>query len=285
MKIAVLAKSGMLGSSFLKHLAGHKNWEVFAFDREELDITDSASIERNLEKISPDFVINCSGYTAVDNAETDKDAAFKVNGYACGKLAEVCKNLGAILIHFSTDYVFDGESSGGYAENDKPNPINVYGASKLEGENLIQKNSDKYYIIRTSWLFGENGKNFVNTMLELGKTKKSLNVVGDQIGCPTYTHDLCEVAIENFIFSGGLSGGGKHPFGIYHLTNSGSTSWCDFAKKIFEFSKMDIIVNKVSSDEFVRPAKRPKCSILKNTKIAALQPWEEALKAFLRLGD
>jgi dTDP-4-dehydrorhamnose reductase len=283
MKIAILAKSGMLGSCFFHHLAVRERVEVFAFDKEELDITDSASVERTLARISPDFVINCSGYTAVDNAETDKDAAFRVNGYACGKLAEACKNSGAILIHFSTDYVFDGESGGGYAENDKPNPINVYGASKLEGENLIQKNSDKYYIIRTSWLFGENGKNFVGAMLELGKTKKSLNVVGDQIGCPTYTNDLCEAVIKNFLSGGGISESGL-PFGIYHLTNSGTCSWYDFAKKIFEFSKMEVEVNKVSSDEFVRQAKRPKCSILKNTKIAGLRPWEEALMAYLRLG-
>ncbi len=274
MKIVILAKSGMLGSCFLRNLSGIKDFEVFAFSKEELDITDSALLDSTLKKISPDFVVNCTGYTAVDNAETDKDAAFKINGYACGKLAEICKNSGAVLIHFSTYYVFDGEVLGGYAENDKPNPINVYGASKLEGENLIRKNCEKYYIIRTSWLFGENGKNFVNTMLELGKTKKSLNVVGDQIGCPTYTNDLCEAVIKNFL-------GGGLPFGIYHLTNSGSCSWYDFAKKIFEFSKINVEVNKVSSNEFVRPAKRPKCSILKNTKVDGLRPWEEALRAFL----
>lgn len=275
MKILLLAKSGMLGSCFRQSDALP---EIFAFDKDELDITDSSSIERALAEISPHFVINCAGYTAVDNAETDKENAFKINGGACGKLASACKNSGAILIHFSTDYVFDGECKGGYAENDKPNPINVYGASKLEGENLIRKNCDKYYIIRTSWLFGEKGKNFVSTMLELGKTKKSLNVVGDQIGSPTYTSDLCEAVIKNFLSVGE---GDRLPFGIYHLTNSGYLSWYDFAKKIFEFSGMDVEVNKVSSEEFVRPAKRPKCSILKNTKIANLRSWEDALKDFL----
>jgi len=195
--------------------------------------------------------------------------------------------------------VFDGENPEGYKEINEPSPINVYGESKLKGEQLIADNMDNYYIIRTSWLFGENGKNFVETMLNLGKTKTELDVVDDQIGSPTYAKDLCEEIIRCFLtpFISNLpkqhdreidedrvSPSKKLPFGIYHLTNFEHVSWCGFAKKIFELEKLDVKVNPITSDKFPKPARRPHCSILLNTKFdSKMRSWKEALKVYLEL--
>lgn len=266
----------MLGSCFSERLSGNENFELFEYDR-DLDITDYSVLRAVFQRISPDFVINCAAYTDVDGAETNRELAFKVNGEACKNIAKACKGISAILIHFSTDYVFDGRKKDGcrdsYCESDSPNPINVYGESKLLGEKMIIETMADVYIIRTSWLFGPNGKNFVDTMLKLATERDQLSVVGDQVGSPTYTKDLCE-AVVRFFFK-------KPAFGIYHLTNSGACSWHEFAKKIFEIKNIDVKVNKITSEEFPRPAKRPSCSILKNTKIMSLRPWEEALKAYL----
>ncbi len=287
----------MLGSQMLKTLSGGVDFEMYAFDKDDLDITDETALKSIFERISPDFVINTAGYTAVDDCETERETAFKINSEASGAIAAVCKAENAVLLHISTDYVFDGENSSGYREDDVPSPINVYGESKLRGEELITKNWDKYYIVRTSWLYGENGKNFIDTMLKLGKTKKEIDVVDDQIGSPTYTKDLCEEVIRCFLMPyvsnlpkqhdrtiglGYDSSMKKLPFGIYHLTNSEHTSWCGFAKKIFELAKLDIRVNPVKSDAFPRPAKRPHCSILLNTKFdCKMRSWQDALKAYL----
>lgn len=287
----------MLGSQMLKTLSGGVDFETYAFDKEDLDIADETALKSIFERISPDFVINAAGYTAVDDCETERETAFKINGDAPGSIAAVCKAENAVLLHISTDYVFDGENSSGYREDDVPSPINVYGESKLRGEELIAKNWDNYYIVRTSWLYGENGQNFIDTMLKLGKTKKEIDVVDDQAGSPTYSKDLSEELIRCFLmpFVSGLpkqhdrtiglghdSSMKKLPFGIYHLTNSEHTSWCGFAKKIFEFMKMDIKVNPVTSGQFPRPAKRPHCSILQNTKLdCKMRSWRDALKAYL----
>ncbi len=287
----------MLGSQMLKTLSGGVDFEMYAFDKEDLDVTDETALKSIFERISPDFVINCIGFTAVDDCETKRETAFKINGEASGAIAAVCKAENAVLLHISTDYVFDGENSSGYREDDVPSPINVYGESKLRGDELIAKNWDNYYIVRTSWLYGENGQNFIDTMLKLGKTKKEIDVVDDQIGSPTYTKDLCEEIIRCFLMPyvsnlpkqhdrtmglGHDSPVEKPSFGIYHLTNSGNVSWCEFAKKIFEFMKMNIKVNPVTSEQFPRPARRPHCSILLNTKLdCKMRSWEEALKAYL----
>lgn len=298
MKILLLGKSGMLGSYFLKYLAGDEDFEMYAFSKEELDITSFSKLQETFDRIKPGFVINCAAYTAVDNCESNRQLAFMVNAEAAGQIARACKKSGAILLHFSTDYVFDGKKAEGYKEDDLPSPINVYGESKLQGEQLIAANCDKYYIVRTSWLFGLNGKNFVDTMLKLGKERRELNVVGDQIGSPTYTKDLCEAVVRNFLDSyiadlprqhdldlpvREKSSERKLNFGIYHLSNSGVCSWYEFAKKIFELAKMEVKVNKITSEEFLRPALRPHCSILINTKTPKLRLWEEGLKAYLDL--
>lgn len=287
----------MLGSCFLSHLSGSEDFEMFAYDKEKIDITDSAALNDLFKRVSPDFVINCAAYTAVDDAESNRELAFAINGEACGTIAELCKREKAILIHFSTDYVFDGENEHGYSENDEPSAINVYGESKLLGEELIKKNIDQYYLVRTSWLFGPNGKNFVDTMIKLGRERDEVSVVKDQIGSPTYSHDICMAVIKNFLnpylsnlpkhhehaLKESSEFGEKLEFGIYHLTNAGFVSWYEFAQKIFELMGMDVKVKPVTSDEFVRAAKRPHYSVLQNTKLASLRPWQEALKAYLEL--
>lgn len=333
----------MLGSCFLKHLAGDKDFEMYAFDK-DLDITNFEELSKKFEKISPNFVINCAAYTDVDGCESNKEVAFKTNGESLVEIAKACKKYGSILIHFSTDYVFDGKKEDGYCESDSPNPINVYGESKMLGEKMIIEAMNRvapssaspsvfvsapastsvlsspstpapvrsaidsgFYIIRTSWLFGPNGKNFVDTMIKLSHERDELNVVGDQIGSPTYTNDLTSAVIDFFLapylvdlptqHEHSLKNEHEHachefayaygapikklPFGIYHLTNSGICSWYEFAKKLFELKNIDVKVNAITSDELLRPAKRPSCSILKNTKLMPLRHWEEALKAYL----
>lgn len=299
MKILLLGKSGMLGSCFLKNFFSNLDFELYAFSKEDLDVTNTVLLKELFKKISPTFVVNCSAYTAVDDCEINKELAFNINGRAPGEIAKICKELNCCLVHFSTDYVFNGKKAEGYNENDSTDPINIYGESKLIGEDLIKENMDKYYIIRISWLFGENGKNFVDSMINLGKTKDTIDVVSDQIGSPTYTRDLCK-AIESFFIlpnmpefehnheyslrTGDLEIHKKLPFGIYHLTNFGQTSWYDFAKKIFEIMKMNVSVKETTSEKFKRPAKRPSFSTLLNTKTdIRLRRWEEALKAYLNI--
>ena len=200
--------------------------------------------------------------------------AFKINAEAVEVMARACDESGSALIHVSTDYVFDGASIDGYAENAERNPINIYGKSKAKGEEMIQQYLDKYYIVRTSWLYGENGKNFVKTMLKLAETKTELEIVNDQVGSPTYTKDLCRAVIENFIDN-------KPEFGIYHLANAGKCSWFDFAAEIFRVAGKEIKLNPITTERLGRPASRPKCSILINTKLPALRSWKNALSDFL----
>lgn len=271
----------MLGSCFMDFFVGMIGQEVHAFSHEELDVCDPEKLVMKFAEIRPEIVINCTAYTAVDDAEKNREAAFKVNAEAVGNLAKLCRKFDAVLIHFSTDYVFDGKAAEGYKEDDATGPINVYGESKLAGEKLIAENMEKYYLIRTSWLFGKNGKNFVDTMIELGQNAlqngTQLKVVSDQIGSPTYTHDLVKAVIANFIEK-------KSPFGIYHLTNSGTCSWYDFAKKIFEIRGMNVGVLPVTTDKFPRPARRPMRSVLINNKLnEGLKNWQEGLKSYLNL--
>ncbi|MBD3360665.1 dTDP-4-dehydrorhamnose reductase [Candidatus Peregrinibacteria bacterium] len=289
----------MLGSCFFTSLSGREDFEMYAFNKSDLDITDNVALKSVFEEVSPDFVVNCAGYTAVDDCENNQELAFKVNGLAPGEIAKLCKKENACLVHFSTDYVFDGDKKDGYEENDETSPINVYGESKLKGEKMIAENMKQYYIVRTSWLFGENGRNFVSTVIQLSKTNDELKIVGDQLGSPTYTKDLSGSVIKNFLspLLSNLPVQHKHnlheesdkinkkpPFGIYHLTNSEITSWFKFAEKIFQILNIDVKLKEITSDELPRPAKRPKYSILLNTKIKdSLRSWEKALEAYLKL--
>lgn len=259
----------MLGKALAEALYAH---EVVAVDKSELDITSATAVEKIFAENNFDFCVNAAAYTAVDKAETEIEKAMLVNSEAVGNLAEICAANKIKLIHFSTDYVFDGESNEGYREDAIPNPVNAYGKSKLLGEELIQRSGCEFAIIRLSWLFGD-GKNFVETMLRLAAENPEIKVVSDQIGKPTYAKDLAE-ATKNLIQN--------WQSGIFHLTNEGETSWFDFAQKIFELKKLPVKVIPITSEEFPTPARRPKNSVLLNTKLPKLRNWKEALEEYLR---
>jgi dTDP-4-dehydrorhamnose reductase len=231
----------------------------------DLDVTDKEMIFQTIREIKPDVVINAAAYTDVDGCEDNVEHAFKVNGESLLNIANACHEVGATLVYFSTDYVFDGTKKK-YSESDPLNPINVYGQSKLKGEQNIIKNMDDYRIIRTSWLYGKHGHNFVDTMLKLSEQMDEVMVVNDQFGKPTYAADLAHKTAEIIDMKPG----------IYHITNEGVCSWYEFASSI--------IPNAVqcSSEEFVRKAKRPTYSILVNTKTEPLRHWKEALTDYLK---
>jgi len=252
-------------------MLGHALQQVFpeALTKgRDLDITDDARVRAFLMDNKPAIVINAAAYTDVEVCEEKREQAFEVNGRAPGYIAEACHESGSLLVHYSTDYVFNGEKQD-YIETDVPYPINVYGASKLLGEQMIQKNHVNFLIIRTSWLYGPHGRNFVDTMLTLSSRMEQVKVVNDQFGRPTYTHDLA-VETRNLLE--------KEP-GIYHITNNGTCTWYEFAKAI--------IPNAVpcSTDEFPRKATRPKHSVLVSTKTQPLRHWREALADYLTTKD
>lgn len=260
----------MLAYALQQHLQNH---EVHTFNHEQLDIADRDQVLSTIMNLKPEVVINTAAYNAVDNAEDNQDLAFKVNAEGPQYLAEACSTNDAFLIHFSTDYVFDGTNADGYQENAAKNPLNVYGKSKSIGEDLIKENCSHYAIIRTSWLFGPNGNNFVTTMLGLAEKNKELNVVNDQRGCPTYTMDLAQ-ALAEFI---------KHPqAGTFHLTNSTILTWFEFAQKIFRRAGIEIQLKPISSQELNRKAPRPQNSVLLNTKLKPLRDLDSALDDFLK---
>ena len=270
MKILVTGAKGMLGQDLCPILED-EGYEVIETDIDNLDITNSENTENVLSSHKPNYVIHCAAYTNVDKAEEDEVNAFKINAQGTKNIANACKKLGITLIYISTDYVFDGEKKGKYLPSDKTNPQNVYGKSKLAGEEYV-KTCDKYYIARTSWLYGHHGKNFVETMLSL-KNKDELKVVDDQIGCPTWTVELAKGIVELIEE--------EPPYGIYHICGSGKTSWFGFAKKIFELMNIEVNLKPCTTAEFPRKAKRPQNSIMENEGIC--RNWETALKEYLEL--
>lgn len=259
-KTLIIGSSGMLGSDLCKAFP-----DAVKLTHHDLDITDREQVIESILKIKPDVVINAAAYTNVDGCEDNKELAFQVNGYGPGYIAEACARAGAKLVHFSTDYVFDG-SKKEYVESDIPDPINVYGDSKLLGEKKIIENMDDYRIVRISWLFGIHGKNFVETMLKLSGEMDTVKVVNDQFGKPTYTMDLASKVKEIIELEPG----------IYHITNDGICSWYEFASSIIDN------VIPCTSEEFPRKAKRPKYSVLVNTKTEPMRHWREALKDYLQ---
>ena len=268
-KIVIFGADGMLGTALLKTFKYHN---VYAFNKKQIDITKKNAVFKKINKIKPNIVINAAAYTDVDGCEKNKKLAFDVNGKAVKTIAEACKKNNALLIHISTDYVFDGKQKS-YKENDKTNPINVYGKSKKLGEKYLMQTLDSYYLIRTSWLFGFNGKNFVDTILRLSKEEKELKVVNDQFGRPTYTEDLAK-KIREVIER-------QKPFGIYHITNSGTCTWFQFAKKIIKLKKVSVKVTPIKSTQLNRTAIRPKYSVLLSTKLSPLRHWHYALKDYM----
>ena len=253
---------------------------VRTLTRMELDVTDKEAVSRILSG-EPKIIINATGYTDVNAAERNKDLAMEINGKAVGYLAEVAKQSGSVFIHISTDYVFDGQNAEGYSEDARPaNPLNAYGVSKLAGEEELRSIAPDYYLIRTSWLFGRSGDSFPHTMLRLASERNTLKVVNDQHGKPTYVADLAQ-AIGDMVKKTDTPE--QHSFGTYHIINEDITTWYDFAQEIFRISGLasTVQVTAVSSLEFPSPAKRPEYSVLLNTKLPHLRPWQEAIADYL----
>lgn len=271
----LLGKNGMLGSEFMKLLSSKEGLELVATDKEGFDITDKRALEMFFDEQMPKIVINCAAYTFVDNCEKNSELAFEVNAEAPKNIAKFCKKHDAILIHFSTDYVFAGEKQN-YFEDDTPSPISVYGNSKFQGEKNIISEGCKYYIIRISTLFGEFGNNFVRKIYEVAKSNSSIDVVDDYVSCPTYARDLAERIVDNFI-------PGDLEFGVYHLTNEGALSRYGFAKKIIEISGLETEVKPKLAEKLDNVAARPHWSILKSKKVKPLRHFEDALKVYLDL--
>lgn len=269
-KILIIGAKGMLGQVLVREFS---DYLVAAWDIEEINITNHSQVIEKISWLKPAVIINAAAYTEVDDCETNRDICMSVNGEALEYLAEAANKIKARLVHYSTDYIFDGTKSDGYPENfAKFDPVNFYGKSKLVGEQKAAK-AVKHYIIRTQWLYGHGGKNFVDTMLRLGKEKDKLKIVNDQHGSPTWVKDLAQASRK-------LCESGK-PEGVYHLVNDGETTWYEFALKIFELSGIDVKVDPVPSSEFPTPAKRPEYSRLLNTKFATLRTWQEALQEYL----
>jgi dTDP-4-dehydrorhamnose reductase len=275
MKILIIGAKGMLGQA-LRQAEGDK--QVIAWDREEIDITNEVEVREKIKALKPEVIINCAAYNAVDKAEGEVDVANKLNGEAVGYLAKISKELGAILVQYSTGYVFRGDKPS-YREDDEPNPINAYGRSKLLGEKRLQENCEKYYLIRTNLLFGRpaagiNGKkSFIEIMLQKSGETDKIEVVNDEFSNPTYVVDLARATYELVEK--------KHPFGIYHLINDGQASWYDWAKEIFAIKNIKINLIPISGEKLKRQAQRPKYSVLANTKFLKLRSWPEAVREYL----
>lgn len=276
MKFFVAGANGMLASDLIPLL--EEKGEILSGDLPDFDITDKKAIDNYLRKVKPDVVINCAAYTAVDRAEEEKETAYAVNGRGAGNLAEVCGKIKARLIHISTDFVFDGEKNRPYEEKDATNPISVYGSSKLEGERIIQEIMSDYVIIRTSWLYGQHGNNFVETVARLASEREDLGIVFDQIGSPTYAKDLSR-AIINLISA--------EP-GIYNFSNEGVCSWYDFACEIIALLKEKggsltlKNLRPIRTEEYPTPARRPPYSVLdkskyKKTTSKSIPHWRDGL--------
>lgn len=275
-KILVTGANGQLGQCLQKISSQFEEFEFIFTDSETLDITNKEEVNDFFWQNAPDFCINAAAYTAVDLAETDIEKAFLVNADGAENLAEACAENNAQFIHVSTDYVFDGENNLAYTEEDFTNPLGVYGASKLAGDELALEVNPCSVILRTSWVYSEFGKNFVKTMLSLFATKEELNIVADQFGQPTNANDLAE-AIMKIIKSEKITPG------IFNFSNLGRISWFDFAEKIAELSDAKIKLNAIETSQYPTPAKRPKNSVLDLDKISKtyavpLKPWEESLE-------
>lgn len=273
MKVLVTGAKGMLGQD-LCPIFEDAGMFVIETDVENLDITDFKAAENFITNTKPQIIVHLAAYTNVDGAETDREKADLINHKAAENLARISKKTGAILIYASTDYVFDGTKKEPYLPNDPVNPLSVYGKTKALGETAVIENAEKYYIARTSWLYGINGKNFIETMLKFGKAGKEIKVVNDQTGSPTYTVDLA-LGILKLL---------NKPFGIYHISGEGETTWYDFANEIFTQADIKADLAPVSTEEYTKGqnkvvAIRPKYSTLQNS--VPMRHWKEALQSYL----
>lgn len=277
MRILITGCKGQLGLELIRQLTQSKeNYELTNTNRHKMDITDYKQVFNLIEMLKPDVVINCAAYTNVDQCETDEFSAFRTNAMGPQYLSAAAFKVNAKIIQISTDYVFNGEGSTPKKEFDPVCPINCYGKSKAQGDNLVRETNPRHFIIRTAWLYGQ-GENFVTTMLTLAKEKKQIDVVSDQIGSPTSTVDLARCITDLL---------NTEAYGTYHATSEGACSWYDFAVKIFELSSLDIKINPIASKQLCRLAQRPKFSVLDNFMLKvqglnAFRNWEDSLEQYI----
>ena len=275
MKVLVTGVNGQLGHDIVEECQ-KRNIEAIGVDVKEMDITDAHQVDEVITETKPDAIIHCAAWTAVDKAEDEVEQCRKVNRDGTKHIVDVCEKLELPLMYFSTDYVFDGQGEEPWNEYDERHPLNVYGKTKYEGELEVER-LKKHFIIRISWVFGINGGNFIKTMLRLGKERKEVSVVNDQIGSPTYTYDLARLCVDMIQ---------TKEYGTYHATNEGICSWYEFACEIFKQAKMDVIVHPVDSTQFPTRAVRPKNSRMNQTELdkhgfTRLPSWQDALERYL----
>lgn len=292
MRILITGARGQLGSEISEMIEErfstlgkidnvYSESKVLSTSKDSLDITSINNVREMLIGFRPNIVINAAAFTNVDKCETDLDLAFEVNVLGARNLAIVCKEIDSKLIHLSTDYVFNGNNDIPYKEYDSPNPINVYGDTKYLGEKYVQQFCDKYFILRTSWLFGKKGKNFVKTIIKIAAESDQIDVVADQVGNPTNSEDLSFHILKLAL---------TDEYGIYHCSGNGSCSWFEFAKKIIEYKNMDCLINPIKTKELKQVAKRPSYSCLDNLMLRCtigdkMRHWEDALKTFIKKSE
>ena len=287
MVVLVTGANGQLGQSIQSIAGSYPDIQFVFCSSSDLDITNKENCVFVFDKSNPDYCINAGAYTAVDKAESESEKAHLINVIGAKNLAEACKDFGVTLIHISTDFVFDGNKSLPYTEEDATNPQSIYGQTKLDGESAIQKIINNYFIIRTSWVYSQFGNNFMKTILRLAKERKSLNIVSDQIGTPTNAIDLAEAILKITLFSSLSKAEGRgEAFGIYNFSNEGECSWYDFAKKILEINNINIDLQPIHTTSYPTPAKRPKYSVLNKSKIKnrfgiEIKSWEESLETIV----
>lgn len=277
MRVFVTGVKGQLGYDVMNELE-KQGLEGIGVDIDEMDITDADQVNKVIKEAAPDAVIHCAAYTAVDAAEDNKEICRKVNAQGTENIAKVCEELDIKMMYISTDYVFNGQGERPWEPDDEREPLNVYGQTKYEGELAIEEHVKKFFTVRIAWVFGVNGKNFIKTMLNLGKTHDHLTVVNDQTGSPTYTYDLARLLVDMIQ---------TDKYGRYHATNEGLCTWYEFACEIFKQAGMDVSVAPVSSDEYPAKAKRPSNSRMDKSKLTAngfqpLPTWQDALSRYLK---
>ena len=271
MRILLTGPTGQVGWELAPRLAALG--EVVALDRSALDLADAGVLRARVRDVRPDVIVNAAAYTAVDRAESEPELALAINGVAPGVLAEEAKRLGALLVHYSTDYVFDGTKEGAYVEDDATNPLSVYGRTKLDGERAIRASGCRHLILRTSWVYASRGHNFLLTMLRLGAERSELRVVDDQRGAPTWARDIAGATVRLLT---------NPPEGLLHLTAAGETTWHGFACEIMRLAGLTAVVQRIPAAEYPAVARRPANSVLDNARLRAvagivMPPWEESL--------
>ena len=286
-KVLIFGKNGQVGSQLVAQFKALDDYLIIATDIEDVDLTDSDATRNLVLQHRPQWVINTSAHTAVDRAESEQSLAHQLNAIAPGVIAGSCKEIGAKMVHYSTDYVFDGQSDRPYVESDQPNPQSVYGHTKLDGERAVLAQLDNAIILRTAWVYSKSGKNFVNTMLKLAQERDQLNVVADQFGSPTLADDLAAATIAIIQQFQSSNCFGEDNTGIFHATGQGTTNWSGFSEAIMQLSgNGHVKINPIGTAEYPTPAPRPAYSVLSNEKLKrafglVLSDWQEALKRCL----